>query len=531
MHRPEMVFKQGTSNDPCERIDVAIIGAGIGGLTAGALLSKAGLRCTVFEAESQPGGYLAGFTRGGFRFDSSVQWFSQCGEGAFVSTIWNHIGTDRPVCPTLHEIQRYKGAGYDYSVTTDSAALCSQWERDFPECVHGIRAFHRDAKKLAKRLALLNNHIRSPQSMKPPEQFFHGLRMLHLSAPLIPYAAPPVETNLRRYFKSPGLRNVFCSQESFLAVMVPFSWAISQNFQSAPTGGASAVIDWLGSKSSVRTNARVKHIFCDDHKTATGLELADGTTVQAKHIIAACDIQHLYRHLLPPGTVPPRLLNAVDEMELYTSSFSIFLGLDCLPSDLGFSKEMTNLTSPLAKTRAAHSSGKPDESILMIMSPSLRNPEMAPEGKGTLMIHCPALFDYENRWQTGEGLERGEKYYALKERFAHTLLNRVEESFPGLKEHIEVMTTASPITYWRFTGNAKGTILGSKPCGKNFRNRVAHYRTPIKNVLVGGHCAEYGGGVPLATKAGANAALIVLKDIGHPAYAELKALMDGTPVS
>jgi len=39
-----------------EKIKVCIIGAGIGGLTAGALLTKEGYSVTIFEKESQVGG-------------------------------------------------------------------------------------------------------------------------------------------------------------------------------------------------------------------------------------------------------------------------------------------------------------------------------------------------------------------------------------------------------------------------------------------------------------------------------------------
>ena len=58
--------------------DVAIIGGGVGGLTAAALLSQAGLSVVVLERESRPGGYLAGFHRKAFVFDSAIHWLNQC---------------------------------------------------------------------------------------------------------------------------------------------------------------------------------------------------------------------------------------------------------------------------------------------------------------------------------------------------------------------------------------------------------------------------------------------------------------------
>ena len=59
------------------RYDVVIIGAGVGGLTAAALLSKAGLSVLVLEKEPRVGGYLAGFLRTLFLFDTPFHLLNQ----------------------------------------------------------------------------------------------------------------------------------------------------------------------------------------------------------------------------------------------------------------------------------------------------------------------------------------------------------------------------------------------------------------------------------------------------------------------
>ena len=143
-----------------------------------------------------------------------------------------------------------------------------------------------------------------------------------------------------------------------------------------------------------------------------------------------------------------------------------------------------------------------------------------------MIIHCPAYLDFQKNWQTSEGLTRGKEYLALKKKYADILLDRIETTFsPGLRQHIEVMEIATPITYWRYTGNTMGTICGVKPTAKNIRAGVAHHQTAVKRLLIGGHCAEYGGGVPIAVKAAANASLIVLKEMNRKEYFRLKAVM------
>ena len=48
----------------------AVIGAGIGGLAAAALLARAGRRVTVFEQADHTGGKAASRQLGGYRFDT-----------------------------------------------------------------------------------------------------------------------------------------------------------------------------------------------------------------------------------------------------------------------------------------------------------------------------------------------------------------------------------------------------------------------------------------------------------------------------
>ena len=96
---------------------------------------------------------------------------------------------------------------------------------------------------------------------------------------------------------------------------------------------------------------------------------------------------------------------------------------------------------------------------------------------------------------------------------AEILLQRIEVKVaPNLRSHILFYEVATPFTHLRYTGNKNGTMMGARPGKENMKAGVAHYRTPVKNLLLGSHWAELGGGVPIAVKAGFNAALLVFKD-------------------
>lgn len=108
------------------------------------------------------------------------------------------------------------------------------------------------------------------------------------------------------------------------------------------------------------------------------------------------------------------------------------------------------------------------------------------------------------------------------------LIDRVAARMsPNLRQHILFYDIATPVTHWRYTGNKNGTIMGAKPGKENMMGKVAHYQTPVSNLLLGGHWAELGGGVPIAVKAGANAALLIMRKEKPAAFRTLADYMDG----
>jgi C-3',4' desaturase CrtD len=81
--------------------DVVVVGAGIAGLTAAALLAKAGLRVQLLEAHHQSGGCAGTFRRGPYTFDVGATQVAGLEPGGIHARIFQHLGIPLPLASPL----------------------------------------------------------------------------------------------------------------------------------------------------------------------------------------------------------------------------------------------------------------------------------------------------------------------------------------------------------------------------------------------------------------------------------------------
>jgi prolycopene isomerase len=521
--------------------DVLIIGAGVGGLTAAALLSKAGLSVCVLEKEPRVGGYLAGFRRKHFIFDTAIHWLNQYGKDGIVNRLFNLLGKDHPLAVPQTRIRRFKGERFDFLLTSNPDELKAQLICRFPHEKKGIERLFRQARKIGRSFKNYNRIFRSEETMNFFEKLWNKFRLLQFVIPFIPYISYSGEKGLKKglggFFKDPELQQLFSGENELLGCLVPIGWAYYGDFQSPPKGGSQVIPLWLQHIVQFYQNQVV--LQCDVKKiiirngACSGLEFdrhGRHYQVEGRYVIAACDIETLYEQMLPPAAVPEKMKRKLRQADLYSSSITISIALDCPTEQLGFNEELIHLVDE-RECYAAQVSGDPRTSEISIIAPSMRDKSLAPGGQGTLTIYMPAFMHYQNLWKTETDAAgnpvRGEAYQQLKKEVAEVIIGRVQEKIaPGLRDHILFYEVATPVTHWRYTGNKNGSMMGARPGKENMKNKVSHYRTPVKNLILGGHWAELGGGVPIAAKAGANASLLILKKENRKAFKDLAAYMD-----
>ncbi|HCL84582.1 MAG TPA: NAD(P)/FAD-dependent oxidoreductase, partial [Chitinophagaceae bacterium] len=468
--------------------DVVVVGAGIGGLTSAALLSKAGLSVCVLEKEPRVGGYLAGFRRKHFVFDTAIHWLNQYGPGGILDKLFKVIGSDHPVAAGQQRIRRYKGEYFDYLLTHNPDEMRDRLIMDFPEERKGIERLFLKARQIGRSFKNYNRIFRSEETMSFFEKLKNKIRLLQFAVPFIPYISFSGEKGLKRglnrFFRDPRLHRIFTGEQELLGCLIPIGWAYFHDFQSPPRGGSQVIPQWLQYviryyQNPVGLQCTVKEIFVEKGR-ATGLAFEQKgklRRLKCNYIIAACDIETLYEKMLPPDAVPAALKKKLGNADLYSSSITVSLALDCPAELLGFQEEMIHLVDE-NQPFADQCGGDPCRSEISIIAPSLRDKSLAPENQGTLTLYMPACMDYKNEWETriddsGKRV-RGAAYRQLKKEVAEILIARVEEKLaPGLRSHILFYEVATPVTHWRYTGNKNGTIMGARPGRKNMKNKIS----------------------------------------------------------
>jgi all-trans-retinol 13,14-reductase len=498
-----------------DKYDVVVIGAGIGGLTCGAYLAKAGLGVLVTEQHTKPGGYCASFRRKGFQFDTGVDGLSGAERGGLFCNILEELELENKIeFIELAFPSRITGSDYDVP-SMPVEAHANELKRMFPGESTAIDVFLQDCIAVKSEMFAL---------MEPaPDLLGFGgkmglmVRFLLKSPKVRRYGGKSYQQALIESFKQPKLRAILASVDhvhpgwAATSMMFVLGFHAFQGFQ-YPKGGAQALADVFAKAltehgGDLALKTLVKKIVVDNGK-ASGVELADGTRVNSRYIVSSIDGRQTFLKLVGEQYLAPKSVRELREARLADPFFLVSLGVDMNLRAMGF--DGTSIVYNRSDNIDDLWSGDADKSSLWIMMHSLRDPSLAPEGMATVQIMTPFPYKYMNYWKREADGTRGKEYRELKEALASKLIASVEALIPHLSQHIVCKDIATPLTYERYTLNSEGASYGWFPLpGAAMRSQ----KTAIKNLYQAGHWTFPCGSVFAVAFSGRNAAQLVLREV------------------
>ena len=132
--------------------------------------------------------------------------------------------------------------------------------------------------------------------------------------------------------------------------------------------------------------------------------------------------------------------------------------------------------------------------------------------EGTTILYMTTLFT-EDVWS----LVTAEDYFKVKNEVAASMIDRFEKSTDThIRDHIEEIAVATPITYARYCGHPQGTVYGYESQywdGLLPRVMMVEEDHFVPGLRIGGGYGERLLGYPSSYKSGYNEAVRTLRDM------------------
>jgi len=476
---------------------VAVIGAGIGGITAAIHLAKQGLHVTVVEKNSHPGGRCDRLSRMGHQFDTGptllvMPLLYEAEFRALGTSLHERLELQR-VDPTYHLVF---DDGSQLALTSDMKSMREKLEAMQTGSFQGLLHYLQEGR-LNYQLTLDNlvNH----DFRKASDLFnFHTLASIFRLKPLANHYR-----NMSTYFDDPRLKAAFTFQDIYMGLspfeapatfsMMPFTELAHGVWY--PKGGMYRIVETL---MDLANEAGVEFIFDSAVKQietnsshASGVLLADGILLDADAVLANADLPYVYQNLLPNDG----RTDSFSHKQFSCSVISFFWGMDKTYEEIG--PHTLFLADDYRENfeRIDRDLSLPSNPSLYIHAPARLDPSMAPRAQDTLIAIVPV----------GHLSEDGEQNWSrLRDEARQHVFRRLQSlGISDIRSHIKFEETHTPLSWRKRYNLMKGSTHGLAHTLTQmayFRPSNRHRR--YKNLYFVGASTHPGTGIPTAMVSG-----------------------------
>ena len=453
---------------------VHIIGAGLGGLVTGALLTRQGYRVCVIEKNQIIGGGLQSFERDGEVFNTGMHIFGGMQEGGSLRKIFDYLGiTDKlQLISTPEDAQDivFTTERKSYKMPRGKDAIIEYLGNLFPNEKEGLKAYFNDLYTIADSFDLYR--LRPHQAHPEVEE------IIDLTAAQL----------IERHIKTSELQQLLCYNDVLIGyrpentpvgmfAMIQLHYLEGEfRMKNGSIEIAEALSDVIRQAGGfVISNQEVTHLEIE-RMHVRSLTTDKGLRLPVQTVVSA-----IAPRILLQLTDTPILRNLaykrINEPHDYDSGFIVFVKLK--PDTFRYIQSTVFLPMPNSdKSLASH---------LLIVTKSPY------DGYASNMeILVPCHYSEFQQWEDSTVGHRQKEYYDKKNAMAQNIIKYVSEYYPQLPEAIDKIYTSSPLTIRDYYNNPQGSIFGQQGI-------FAPLATHINNLFLTGQANIYHGmcGVPL----------------------------------
>ena len=447
--------------------DVLIIGSGVGGLTAGIILSKLHHHVTVVEKNTLPGGLMRSYVRSGIDCPVGVHYMGSLDRGQPLRRLWDYLGVT-PMIPIERMgaegvIDHYVFDEFSFDLPEGIDAYEDNLRRSFPMDHQPIAAIIGDLRQMARTLMSLDMLISQEMPLLSAESFESmgeylqrkgcSTRLLSvLSVPSSLIGVPLRECPVFYYYMT-------------LASYLLSSWRLTCSGSQM----ADAFVTKLKSLGGdVRTGDGVERILVESGRVK-GVVLLSGLVLEAATIIAAIHPKTVVA-MMPPDTLRPAFAERITQLEDTKGLFAVNLAVDAasqkaLPYNIYqlFAREDGSLSHGIF--HQLRNSANSEMNILSMITTS----------------------DIEE-WQKWEGTiskRRGREYDEIKQEKARFFIDDASKLFGRLKG-MKILDIYTPLTIRDRVNSPGGSAYGILRSAGQLMKTATLKRTSINGLFLAG---------------------------------------------
>jgi all-trans-retinol 13,14-reductase len=472
--------------------DVIVIGSGIGGLTAAALLSKLyKKRVLVLEQHFVAGGLTHEFHRHGYHFDVGLHYVGGMGPGEQGRKLFDFL-TDGVLDWNRmpHVFEKFIYPEFSFDLPSDPKEYLRTLQEKFPAEKNALAKYFKDCFKAALWYGVEALEEVFPGALRP----LVGLATGFLGG----ISRQTTKAYLDKNFKEDRLKSLLASQWGDYGLPPSQSAfglhaTIVQHYLKGgwyPVGGAGELARRIipvieASGGEVRVSQRVEEILVEKGR-AVGVRVVpgnsakgDGIEYRARAVISDAGSFITYTRLLK--SAPPSYREELENFPKGLSAISLYLGLKESPAKLGFKGEnywvyeSTNHESKIQDLE--------NGSTYYLSFPSLKDPR-ATGHTAELIVFCE--YDVFQKWSGQLWKKRDKDYYEMKDRLTEHFLEILENRFPGFRNLVGFKELATPLTVEYFQETSRGNFYGIPGTPGRIGKPWARVTTPVKGLYLTG---------------------------------------------
>ena len=501
---------------PDSSYDVIVVGAGLGGLGAACQLALSEKKVLLLEKHNVPGGYATSFVRGRFEFEGALHVLSDIGTEDNRGSLYEFF-EELEIFP---EKLKYKYVneyyrsvfydGYDVIMPLGVDTYFNKLIELFPDEREGIEKF----KILAQKIQEGFNYVASKGGKASP------LSILIKHPWLARIGGLTLKDVFKRFFKNPRLMAVLAqiwgydglppSQlNSLYFIITLMSLLRSSVF---PVGRSHAMTSCMINAlkelgGEVRYNALVNRILVENGRVS-GVELLNGDVYRSKAVVSNVNPICTTMKMLPEDIVSDSYKRRIYAPKIGNSAFSVYLGLNAPPDKLGLTTHETFINATDDMDDMYQTVEKLETpKIIVAACYNHVSENISPPGTTQLVL---TTIQMGNVWHSVPP----DQYHRIKDEITNDMVSMVERTIsPNLREYIEVLEAATPVTYYRYSKSMDGAIYGYTQSIMDSPMLRLGSRGAIPGLYLAGAWIGIGGGFSPAINSGRMAAAAYLEDL------------------